>query len=166
MEVLLFLLTLLFFNVLVLHFREPSAGPTEIKFKKMDPVAVLPSRAYPGDAGLDLTAVSVSIDEDKVTYDFGLAVEIPAGYVGLIFPRSSIKYMDLAMTNCVGVIDSGCREPLSATFRILKDFPQIYSAGARIAQLVVMPVSLLKPQWADTLSDTARAGGGFGSSGR
>jgi dUTP pyrophosphatase len=85
----------------------------EVQIKKLVEEAVIPSYARIGDAGLDLTAVSRSFirDEDmdmnaKVEYGTGIAMKIPEGYVGLVFPRSSIKDKGLILTNCVGVIDS------------------------------------------------------------
>lgn len=80
----------------------------EVKFKKLVPEAKIPAYAKPGDAGLDLTATSKNWSDDFqcFIYGTGLAVEIPKGYVGLIFPRSSIRKYCLALTNCVGVIDS------------------------------------------------------------
>src|SRR5882724_8747160 len=84
-----------------------------VKFAKLNPEAVIPSYAKPGDAGLDLTAISMKEKtEDNVSYyeyEFGLSVEIPEGHVGFIFPRSSITKTDLTLSNAVGVIDSGYR---------------------------------------------------------
>lgn len=75
---------------------------------------------YPGDAGTDLIANSVKYDfeNDMLVYDIDLKIEIPEGFVGLIFPRSSIYKTDLALVNSVGVIDSGFRGKLSANFYI------------------------------------------------
>ena len=91
----------------------------EVKFKKLVPEAKIPAYAKPGDAGLDLTATSKNWSDDFQCwiYGTGLAVEIPEGYVGLIFPRSSIRKYCLALTNCVGVIDSGYRGEIMCTFR-------------------------------------------------
>lgn len=90
----------------------------QIKFKKLDENAVLPSYAKEGDAGLDLTAASVFYEEETncIVYDTGLAVEIPEGYVGLVFPRSSISKKDLILSNHVGVIDSGYRGSIKLKF--------------------------------------------------
>lgn len=79
----------------------------KVKIKKLHPDAVLPAYSTSGSAGMDLTAVSKTYDEHgNVHYGFGLAFEIPEGYVGLIFPRSSCAKFDLSLSNCVGVIDS------------------------------------------------------------
>lgn len=91
----------------------------KVKFKKLHEDAVIPSYAKPGDAGMDLTAVSVCYesDIDCIVYDTGLALEIPEGYVGLIFPRSSLSKKDLILTNHVGVIDSGYRGSIKLKFK-------------------------------------------------
>ena len=80
-----------------------------VKIKKLSPVAVVPSYAQMGDAGLDLTAVTVSDNANYIEYGTGLAVQIPEGYVGLVFARSSISKTSLILANGVGVIDSGYR---------------------------------------------------------
>lgn len=79
----------------------------KVKIKKLNENAVIPSYSKQGDAGMDLVATSKIFDKyGNVEYGTGLAMEIPEGYVGLIFPRSSISKKDLALTNAVGVIDS------------------------------------------------------------
>lgn len=79
----------------------------EIKIKKLCDSAVIPSYAKSGDAGMDLVAISKIFDKyGNVEYGTGLAMEIPKGYVGLLFPRSSIFKQDLSLANAVGVIDS------------------------------------------------------------
>jgi dUTP pyrophosphatase len=78
-----------------------------IKIKKLHPDAVIPKYAHATDAGLDLVAISKKVDDNgNIEYDTGLAIEIPDGHVGLIFPRSSISKIDLSLSNAVGVIDS------------------------------------------------------------
>ena len=79
----------------------------KVKIKKLHEGAKVPSYSKEGDAGLDFTAVEISRDNvGNITYHTGLAVEIPQGYVGLLFPRSSISKKQQFLTNCVGVIDS------------------------------------------------------------
>ena len=83
----------------------------KVKFKKLSDKAVTPSYAHEGDAGMDLTAVSVASEINEcgqfvIVYHTGLAVEIPGGHVGYIFPRSSISKKSLNLTNCVAVIDA------------------------------------------------------------
>jgi dUTP pyrophosphatase len=146
-----------------------------VKFQMIHSNAVLPSYAKDGDAGLDLTCVGYYTDTNAgtINYQTGLAVEIPKGYVGLIFPRSSIRKTRLSLSNSVGVIDSGYRGEICFSFRpILKegtteydnDFPK-YQIGDRIGQMIIMPYPTIEPIFANTLSDSERGDGGFGSSG-
>lgn len=90
-----------------------------LKLKKLDNKAVIPNKAYDGDAGLDLTATAVEYDRniDCYIYYTGISVEIPYGYVGLVFPRSSNRKTELYMTNHVGVIDSGYRGEILVCFK-------------------------------------------------
>lgn len=92
----------------------------KLKIKKLDEKAVVPSYAKEGDAGFDLTAVSVINANDYIEYGTGLAVEIPVGYVGLIFPRSSVTSKDLMLKNSVGVIDSGYRGEIKFRFNVVR----------------------------------------------
>lgn len=90
----------------------------EVKIKKLCETAVIPSYAMPGDAGMDLVATSRVFDKyGNVEYGTGLAMEIPEGYVGLIFARSSISKQDLSLANAVGVIDSGYRGEIKFKFK-------------------------------------------------
>ena len=89
----------------------------DIKVKKLHPNAVIPSYSKVGDAGMDLTITSeIENTTFSVSYGFGIAMEIPKNYVGLVFPRSSVRNQELVLSNCVGVIDSGYRGELQATF--------------------------------------------------
>lgn len=137
----------------------------KVRFRKLSPDAVAPKKSHPSDAGFDLTAVSVKVDQEIVSYGFGLSVEIPEGYVGLVFPRSSVYRKDLVLSNCVGVIDSGYRGEISAKFRAV--FPNLfrYSVGDRIAQLVIMPVPGVEFEEAESLAESDRGTGGYGSTG-
>jgi dUTP pyrophosphatase len=92
----------------------------KLKIKKLDEGAVIPSYAKAGDACFDLTAVSVSAANDYIEYGTGLAMEIPEGYVGLIFPRSSVTNKDLMLKNSVGVIDSGYRGEIKFRFNVVR----------------------------------------------
>jgi dUTP pyrophosphatase len=92
----------------------------KLKIKKLDPSAIIPSYAKEGDACFDLTAVSVSSANDYIEYGTGLAMEIPEGYVGLIFPRSSVTNKDLMLKNSVGVIDSGYRGEIKFRFNVVR----------------------------------------------
>lgn len=95
----------------------------KVRIKRLHPNSVIPSYAKSGDAGLDLTAVDYYYDLDgNVVYHTGLAIEIPEGYVGLIFPRSSISKHDISLSNAVGVIDSGYRGEITAKFKPTLNF--------------------------------------------
>lgn len=143
-----------------------------LKVKKLSPDAVIPKRAYPGDAGLDLVANSVSYwSKSDLSHnvcakvDFGIAVEIPDGYVGLIFPRSSIYKRNVRLSNAVGVIDSGYRGEISAIFDIgycRQGYG--YIKGDRCAQLVILPLPYVDVVEADELTQSERGNGAYGSS--
>ena len=90
----------------------------KVKIKRLTENAVVPTKAHPTDAGFDLTATSRVFDEEgNIVYGFGLAFEIPEGYVGLLFPRSSICKKDLTLSNSVGVVDCHYRGEVFAKFR-------------------------------------------------
>jgi dUTP pyrophosphatase len=127
-----------------------------------------PKFGKPGDAGADLVATSVDFSrKNQVVYGTGLAVEIPEGMVGLVFPRSSVRNYDLSMANSVGVIDSGYRGEIMVTFNILNlhTVENSYQVGDRIAQLIIMPVPLTKYVEVEELSETQRGQQGHGSTG-
>lgn len=140
----------------------------ELKIKRLHPEAVIPSFAKHGDAGMDLTAVSQSVDADSnFVYHLGIAVEIPEGYVGLLFPRSSNSKKDLLLSNSVGVIDSGYRGELMVKFKYTTpNFPKHYEVGERVAQLVIMKLPFIDVVEVDELSSSERGEGGFGSTGK
>jgi dUTP pyrophosphatase len=153
----------------------------KVKIKKLKPNAVIPSYAKIGDAGMDLVATEILKDTpEQITYGVGIALEIPEGFVGLVFPRSSIRKTGLQLSNSVGVIDSGYRGELQATFNKVfggdrfydetklteitsNDF---YKVGDRIAQIMIIPHPEIEFEEADELSDTERGEGGFGSTGK
>ena len=153
----------------------------KVKIKKLHPDAVIPSYAKPGDAGMDLVAVSRNIDEyGNLVYGTGLAFEIPEGYVGLVFPRSSISKYNLQLTNNVGVIDSGYRGEVTAKFKgsfsaLQADLEgisaftlkkgKIYKVGERIAQMIIIPYPQIEFEEVDELSETERGCGSYGSTG-
>ena len=140
----------------------------KVKVKKLNPKAIIPKYAHPTDAGLDLTAVSYERDSNNlIVYHTGLSIEIPEGYVGLIYPRSSISKYDLELTNSVGVIDSGYRGEILFKFReTTKDFPNIYIPGDRVGQLIIVPYPSIELEEADELSFSDRSDKGFGSTGK
>lgn len=142
----------------------------KIQFKKLVPEAQKPKFGKPGDAGADLVATSREWRGDaQIVYGTGLAVEIPEGMVGLVFPRSSVRDKNLSMANSVGVIDSGYRGEIMVTFNVIAgdlDFVAKYTIGDRIAQLVIMPVPLAQYVEVEGLSETQRGQQGHGSTGR
>lgn len=137
---------------------------------KLKEEAILPSRAHPGDAGLDLYACeSAHIGPgERWGVGTGVGVEIPEGHAGLVLPRSGLaRDHGIALVNAPGLIDSGYRGELrilllntdpAETFRV--------EPGDRIAQLVLTPIATPEPVEASALSESARGEGGFGSSGR
>lgn len=137
-----------------------------VKIKKLDKNAVTPRYAKQGDAGMDLTATSMEFDEyGNVVYGTGIAVEIPEGYVGLVFPRSSNAKKDLLLSNSVGVIDSGYRGEIMAKFKIIDMAEDIYEIGERICQLIIIPYPTIEFEESDNLSKTERGVGSYGSTG-
>jgi len=138
-----------------------------VKVKKLNPNAVIPIYSKVGDAGMDLTITSeIENTSFSVSYGFGIAMEIPKGYVGLVFPRSSVRNQDLILSNCVGVIDSGYRGELQATFKKTQGLDSIkYKVGERGAQIIILPYPTIYMTEVPELSDTERGSGGFGSTG-
>jgi dUTP pyrophosphatase len=142
----------------------------KVRIKKLNELAVIPTYAKDGDAGMDLVATSIiSTTSTQITYGIGLALEIPKGFVGLIFPRSSVRKTRLMLSNCVGVIDSGYRGELQATFNKINNdsvSENDYKVGDRIAQIMIIPHPPIEFDAVDELSDTERGEGGFGSTGK
>ncbi len=139
----------------------------KVKVKKLHENAVIPSYSKPGDAGMDLTITrEIENTTHSVSYGFGIAMEIPKNYVGLVFPRSSVRNQDLILSNCVGVIDSGYRGEIQATFKKTNGLDSIkYKVGERGAQIIILPYPKVSMIETDQLSDTERGEGGFGSTG-
>jgi dUTP pyrophosphatase len=142
---------------------------TELPFTRVDPEAVLPERAHPGDAGLDLrSAVDVEVGPgERAMVPTGIAVAIPDGYAGLVLPRSGLASAHgLTMANAPGLIDAGYRgEVICAVVNLDRNDPVKIARGDRIAQLVVVAVPELDPVWVDELPSSTRGEGGFGSTG-
>lgn len=139
----------------------------KVKIKKLNESAVIPKYAKDGDAGLDLTATAYKVNEKgQYIYTSDLALEIPDGYVGLLFPRSSICKKDLEMTNSVGVIDSNYRGPIKSVFNPTCEDPEIYELGERFAQLIIIPYPKIEFEEVEELSETERGEGGYGSTGK
>jgi len=137
----------------------------KVSIKKLHDDAVIPKYAKDGDAGMDLTAIDVLTDEFTITYKTGLAIEIPRWHVGLLFPRSSVYKTGQALTNCVGVIDSGYRGEIMMKFTF-SPYQREYQIGDRIGQLVIMPYPKIEFEEVATLTKSSRNTGGYGSTGQ
>ena len=137
----------------------------KVKIKKLNKNAVIPTYAKEGDAGMDLVITDIK-GENKydITYGFGISIEIPEGFMGLVFPRSSIRKTDLVLSNSVGVIDSGYRGEIQVTFK--KTGLNKYEIGDRGAQLIIIPHPSIEFQEVEELTNTERGEGGFGSTGK
>lgn len=145
----------------------------KIKIKKLSPEVVTPKYAKSGDAGLDLVATSKSYDEfGNVVYGTSLAFEIPEGYMGLLFPRSSISMHTLSLSNSIGLIDSGFRGEVTCKFKPTMHYSRSvqrsreYEVGERVCQLVILPYPSIEFEEVEELSTTERGTGGYGSTGK
>lgn len=147
----------------------------KVKIKLLNDKALMPRYAKPGDAAVDLTATSKSFEKTEfgrriITYGTGIALEIPKGHVGLLFPRSSICNKALTLCNSVGILDEQFRGEVMAKFVIDDNSrPQeitTYNVGDRIAQLMIIPIPSIDFELTDVLSETVRGSGGFGHSGK
>ncbi len=168
----------------------------KVKIKRLNKDAVIPAYAHATDAGMDLVATSKTTEGNGiVTYGTGIAVEIPQGYVGLVFPRSSNYKKDLLLTNGVGVIDSGYRGEIMFKYKttimqaVLRNFCDRlrllfagsrggkqnavieawhnceYNIGDRVGQLIIIPYPKVEFEEVDELSDSDRGANGYGSTG-
>ena len=140
----------------------------EIKFKKLVESAKIPTKAHPSDAGADLTAVSREWNEEHRcwVYGTGIATEIPEGYVGLVFPRSSIRKYTLAQCNAVGIIDAHYRGEIMLSYKPTSDVQKLYEVGDKIAQLIILPYPEVSYTEVEELSETDRGTNGHGSTGK
>ena len=154
-----------------------------ICLKKLDPSAVVPSRAKEGDAGFDLVAIDDGVvdSEGFIQYRTGLSIDPPQGYHTEIWPRSSISKYDLVLANSIGLVDNGYRGELLVRFKPTLRFAQTkegeiyvilpkpvkkYKKGDKIAQLVITETVESSFTEMQELTASARGSGGFGSSGR
>lgn len=137
----------------------------KVKIKKLSADAVIPTYAKSGDAGMDLVITEIKGETEwDISYGFGISMEIPEGFMGLVFPRSSIRKTDLILSNSVGVIDSGYRGELQATFK--KTGGSVYKTGERGAQIIIIPHPTIEFEEVEELNNTERGEGGFGSTGK
>jgi len=141
---------------------------TELPIRRLHPGAVVPARAYEGDAGLDLAScVRVELAPgERALVPTGLAVAIPPGHAGFVQPRSGLaSEHGITIVNTPGLVDSGYRGELKVILlNTDADEAFVVEPGMRIAQLVVLPVPQLEPVVVDELPGTERGERGFGSS--
>jgi dUTP pyrophosphatase len=142
----------------------------DLRVAKLKDNAVIPTRAHPGDAGLDLYSTESAHlgPGERWSVGTGIALEIPEGHAGLVLPRSGLaREHGIALVNAPGLIDAGYRGEVRVLLLNTDPAETVrIEAGARIAQLVVTPVAIAAPVEVTELSDSARGEGGFGSSGR
>jgi dUTP pyrophosphatase len=140
-----------------------------LKVRRLDARARLPTRAYPGDAGLDLYALEDGVLDpgERASVRTGIAVEIPDGEAGLVLPRSGLAARHgIALVNAPGLIDAGYRgEILVLVLNTDRDASFMIAAGDRIAQLVLVKVQTPDVVEVEELAVSERGAGGFGSSG-
>lgn len=147
----------------------------ELKFKKLNDKAKDPIFSTNGAAGCDIFCTEFRSSLNYIEYNTSIAFEIPEGYVGLLFPRSSITKTDLMLANAVGVIDSDYRGEVTGRFKIVKNYNpgffynghnETYKEGDRILQLVLVEIPKVTLKEVDELSTTERGTGGYGSTGK
>ena len=141
-----------------------------IPITRLDPSAPLPSQAHDDDAGYDLHANEAAVippNGGRALVPTGLAVAIPSGYAGLVLPRSGLaRRHGVTLTNAPGLIDAGYRGEVKVLLLNTDAVaPFSIAVGDRIAQLVIVALPGVEPAWVDSLPETARGEGGFGSTG-
>lgn len=143
----------------------------ELKIKKLAENAVLPVRAHESDAGFDLTCTRITTTINEcgqlmLVYHTDIAMEIPEGCVGLLFPRSSIYKKSLRQTNAVGILDACFRGEVRVVMATTTDvLPAVYKEGERFCQLVIVELPKIEVTEAEELSQSDRGEDGFGSTG-
>ena len=138
----------------------------KVKIRKLHPNAIIPTYAKDGDAAMDLYAAEFIKDKwGNYVYLTGIALEIPPGFVGLLFPRSSVSKTSMALANSVGVVDSGYRGDIMFKYRHTGDDNPMYRTGDRVGQLMIIPHPKVEFIEVDKLSNSVRGDGGFGSTG-
>ncbi|HRV59857.1 MAG: dUTP diphosphatase [Solirubrobacterales bacterium] len=141
----------------------------ELKVQLLRDSATIPTRSHDGDAGLDLYAAEAAHigPGERWQVATGIAVEIPEGHAGLVLPRSGLaKRHGISLVNAPGLIDAGYRGEVGVLL-LNNDPAEVFriKPGDRIAQLLVIPFAAIEPVETETLSETARGEGGFGSTG-
>jgi dUTP pyrophosphatase len=140
----------------------------DLPIRRLRPDAVVPERAYTGDAGLDLVACERAelAAGERAVIGTGLAVAIPDGYAGFVQPRSGLAAEHgISIVNTPGLVDAGYRGELRVVLvNTDREEPFTVEPGMRIAQLVVLPVAGVSPREVESLPDSERGARGFGSS--
>jgi dUTP pyrophosphatase len=138
-----------------------------IKIKKIHPDAIIPKYAHAGDAGLDLCTVEAFELEpgERKSIPLGIAIEIPEGYVGLMWDKSGLSHK-YGIKSFGGVIDSGYRGEWHAGVMNLSDKYFKFEKGQKIIQLLIQKIEYVDFEEVSELSDSARGEGGLGSTGR
>jgi dUTP pyrophosphatase len=146
-----------------------AASVAYLRVRRLDPRALLPTRAYPGDAGLDLYAVAEQVlpPGGRASIGTGISIEIPEGQAGLVLPRSGLAARHgIALVNAPGLIDAGYRgEVRVLLLNTDREQPFAIAAGDRIAQLVLVRIETPAVEEVEALAFSERGAGGFGSSG-
>ncbi len=138
----------------------------KIKIKKLHPDAQIPKHAHPGDAGMDLFAIDAfKMDpQERKSIAVGIAIEIPEGYVGLIWDKSGLSHK-YGIKTFGGVIDSGYRGEIHVGLMNLSEESFKFEKGHKVAQLLIQKVEHVEFDEVENLTETARGKGGFGSTG-
>jgi dUTP pyrophosphatase len=139
----------------------------QIKVKRLREGAFLPAPATDWSAGADLHCAEyfVILPHERILVSTGMAIEIPPGYYGRVAPRSGLAVRH-GIDTLAGIIDSDFRGELKVALINFGEHPVAFEAGDRIAQLIIERAAICEYTWSDELSETERAGGGFGSTGK
>jgi dUTP pyrophosphatase len=139
----------------------------KLKIKKLKPTAILPSYAHPGDAGMDVYAVEKTIlrPGQCAVILTGISMEIPQGYVGLIWDKSGLAIKN-GLKTLGGVIDAGYRGEVMVGMINLSGTEYVFEAGHKVAQMLIQAVERSDIEAVEDLADTPRGKGGFGSTGK
>lgn len=140
-----------------------------LRFKRLHQDAKMPQKAHLSDAGYDLWCIDAEIDHvhRTLTCHTGIAIDIPKGYVGLLFSRSSIWEKDLLQNNAVGVIDAGYKGDITFKFRIFDSGTFLYKPGDKVGQIVFLPLAHISGMMeVEDIGDSERGANGFGSTGK
>lgn len=137
-----------------------------IKIKKLHPDAKIPSYAHPGDIGLDLYCIKGGTVEpgEKMLFLCGFAMEFDEGYGAIVKDKGSISMVGLHVVG--GVYDAGYRGEYNVALVNLSKEPYTFKDGQKVAQLIILPVEIAQIQEVDSLSDSARGDGKWGSTGK